>query len=309
MTAAPAVPGPVRDTARLLADRALSWLHANRRFGALPPGTTETLDDPDSTYKPLGESALAASLVLRDPHSGAGRRAAAQNLLDYLWEQFRAGDLLYERQLRHTLMTDPMETYSHFARAGYRHAELDRLLAHHSRLRSLRAVEVVPNRRLAVANAARVVGLAPLREDDWAALARATWLGAEPEPWAVDWMTAYHMTHTVFHLTDWSARPEGLPAPLAAYLHDWLPVWTDIWREVAQWDLLAELLIVGACLPEPYCDPGHWEALAGIQRPDGLVPRDGEPVTDDPEQRFHDHQHTVAVVTVAGTALAGRAGP
>ncbi|MFF2840966.1 DUF6895 family protein, partial [Paenarthrobacter sp. NPDC057981] len=39
------------------------------------------------------------------------------------------------------------------------------------------------------------------------------------------------------------ARPEGLPEEIASYLTTWLPVWTDIWREVAQWDLVAELMI------------------------------------------------------------------
>ncbi|MBT2674367.1 hypothetical protein J7E95_26860 [Streptomyces sp. ISL-14] len=299
------VPGPVATAARSMADRALSWLHANRALGALPPGTTADLADPDSVYKPLGETTLAASVILRDGVAGPGHLVAAQSLMDFTWRQLREGDMLYERQLRHTLMTDPLEVYAPFARCGYRHADLDRLLNHLARLRSVDGVELLPNRRLAVANAARVAGLD--QDVDWAALARATWLGATPEPYAINWFTAYVMTHTVFHLTDWGGHPQGLPAELASYVRTWLPVWIDIWREAEQWDLVAELLIVGASLDEPYCAPEDWEALAALQHEDGFVPRDGDPIADDPEQRFKDHQHTVVVTAIAGSIALARA--
>ncbi|SEG77091.1 hypothetical protein SAMN04489712_111247 [Thermomonospora echinospora] len=294
---------PVAETARRLCDRALSWLHAHRELDTLP--STSDLGDPDSVYKPLGETTLAASLVVRDGTAGPGRRAAARSLLDFTWAQMRGGDLLYERLLQHTLLTDPAETYAHFVRAGYRHPRLDELLAHQVRLRSVRAVELIPDRKLAVANAHRIIGLDD--DADWDALIRATWLGGLPEPWAIDWMTAYQMTHTVFHSTDWGALPYRLPADLTAYLHDWLPVWIDIWREIRQWDLVAELLVVGACLEEPYCDPDDWRALAEIQHEDGFVPRDGDPIDENPVQRFKDHQHTVVVTAVAGTIAAARA--
>ncbi|CAM5459023.1 DUF6895 family protein [Streptomyces abikoensis] len=303
--AAVTIPAPVTAAARTMADRALSWLHAHRALGALPPGTTEEITDPDGVYKPLGESTLAASVILRDGTAGPGQLAAAQNLLDFTWLQLRKGDLLYERQLRHTLMTDPLEMYAHFVRCGYRHADMDRLLAHRTRLRSVHSVELLPNRRLAVANAARIAGLDP--GEDFEALARTTWLGAMPEPWAINWITAYAMTHTVFHLTDWGGRPEGLPADLTAYVRTWLPVWIDIWREVRQWDLVAELLIVGASLSEPYCRPEDWEAMAALQQEDGLMPADGDPVDDDPVRRFKEHQHTTVVTAVAGSIALARA--
>ncbi|WP_329234977.1 hypothetical protein OHB07_31095 [Streptomyces sp. NBC_00111] len=299
------IPEPVTRAARSMADRALSWLHANRDLGGLPPGTTETMADPDSVYKPLGETTLAASLILRDGVAGPGRLAAAQSLMDFTWEQFRHGDMIYERQLRHTLMTDPLEMYAPFVRSGYRHEELDRLLAHRSRMRSAGSVEVLPNRRLAVANAARVVGLD--HTEDMNALAAATWLGARPEPWAINWITAYAMTHTVFHLTDWGGNPGGLPPELADYVRTWLPVWIDVWREVGQWDLVTELLVVGASIEDPYCRPEDWEAVAALQHEDGLVPRDSDPVDDDPQQRFTDHQHTVVVAAVAGSIALARA--
>ncbi|QMU76989.1 hypothetical protein GXW83_16040 [Streptacidiphilus sp. PB12-B1b] len=291
-------------TAHSVGSRALAWLHDSKQFGSLPHDTTIEFTDPDNVYKPLGETALAASLVLREGVAGPAELRAAQELLDFAWGQFRSGDFLFERQVRHPMLTDPLETYAHFVRGGHRNRALDEVAGHLASLRSVRAVEMMPNRRLAVANAHRVID--PGHRADWAALAADTWLGSTPEPWMVDWMTGYNLTHAVFHLTDWGARPDGLPAPVVGYLRNWLPVWADVWQEVAQWDLLGELLIVDACLDEPVCDPHSWELLARAQHQDGLLPRDGEPVADDPHRAFKDNEHTAVVAVVAGTVTLAR---
>lgn len=296
--------GTVLGTAQRLGSRALAWLEGSAHFGALPD-TTVDFADPDNGYKPLGELALAASLVLREGVGGPADLRTARTLLDRAWGQLREGDVLFERQLLHPMVTDPVETYAHFVRGGHRHPGLDRLAGHLGALASNRASEMMPNRRLGVANAHRVIGSGD--RGDWAAMAAATWLGARPEPWMIDWMTGYHLTHTVFHLTDWGASPEGLPEPLAEYLRTWLPVWAEVWQEVAQWDLLGELLIVDACLPEPVCDPRSWDLLARQQHPGGLLPRDADPVAGDPRQAFKDHEHTAVVAVVAGTLTLSRA--
>ncbi|MGW0367015.1 DUF6895 family protein [Streptomyces sp. NPDC002990] len=286
--------------------RALHWLHTSHQqgHGRLPADVTVDLGDPNNAYKPLAEAALAASLILREGVAGAHDIATARTMLDFCWHQLHDGNLLYERQLRHMMLTDPLETYAPFARAGYRHRPLDELLDSYSRLKAPHAAELLPNRRLAVANAHRVVGL-PVKAD-WTALAAATWLGATPEPWAIDWSTAYALTHTVFHLTDWGARPDGLPEPMRDYLHTWLPVWVDIWLEVGQWDLVGELLIVDSCIGEPVCGTGPWEQLTAVQHPGGLTPRDSAPVAEDARQAFKDHEHTAAVAVIAGTVTLSR---
>lgn len=298
--------GPeVSRAAHRVATRALSWLHRNREWGALPADATAELADPDRVYKPLGETALAASLMLREGVAGAGDVAAAGDLLDFAWAQLRDGGLLYQRQLRHMLATDPLELYAQFVRAGYHHDRLHTLIGYLSGLDSVRHAEQLPTRRLAVANAARQIGID--WGTDWAALAEATWLAGTPQPWAIDWSTAYHLTHTVFHLTDWGARPDGLPPRTQEYLATWLPVWLDVWQEAHEWDLVAELLIVGACLTEPHCDPADWELLASIQRDDGRVPRNGSDNDDaDPARRFRNHHHTTVVAVIAGTLTLSR---
>lgn len=171
---------PMALAAHRLTSRALAWLHRFQHLGAMPVDTTAELADPDNTYKPLGETALAASLVVREGVATAAESRAARELLDFVWAQFRDGHLLYERQLRYPLMTDPLEIYAHLVRGGYRHHHLDELLAHLHKLRTTNALEMVPNRRLAVANAARIVGLDVAH--DWDAHACATWLGTTPEP-------------------------------------------------------------------------------------------------------------------------------
>lgn len=281
---------------------ALGWLHANREQGGFEDDATADLNDPEGAYKPLCELGLASSLVLREGVAGTAEQRAARELADFSWKQLRDGDLLYERQLRYALLTDPLETYVHHARSGLRHPALERTLEQCSAEDSM--TEVLPNRRLAVANAHRVLGMR--RDDDFPAMLRQTWLGRAPQPWSLDWYTAYYMTHTVFHVTDWAAMPGELPPDVVEYLENWLPVWADVWAEAGQWDLLGELLIVGACLPEPRCDQGEWELFAKAQHPDGLLPRDTETVVDDPRQRFYDHRHTAVVATIAGTLAMSR---
>ncbi|MGV9279672.1 DUF6895 family protein [Streptomyces sp. NPDC003730] len=286
---------------RRLATDGVRWLHHNRHRGSFPAETTADLGDPNEVYKPLGESCLAAEFVLRVPGPLAASQTQATELLEHAWEQMRHGDLLYERQVRHQLATDPLECYAHFVPAGYRHQRLHSLLAHLTASTSWWAVEVLPNRRLAVVNAARLVGFP--HPENWRPLVDATWLGQLPEPWLIDWITAYAVTHTVYHVTDWGRRPHALPTPISDYLTRWLPAWMRVWAEVGDWDLLGELLLVDACLPHPQLHWDMYRLLADAQHPDGMVPHDTRPVSEDAQEAFTDHQHTTAV-TVMAAALA-----
>ncbi len=285
-----------------VAHRGLTYLHEHRDAEVFPDDIPVEPEDPDTVYKPVAEIGMAAALVLREGVGGTTQLRAARELIDFAWRQLREGDLLYERQVRNCLLTDPIEVYCHFVHGGHRHEELERLVAHNAAVGSL--PEVYPNRRLAVANSYRTCDIPT--DDDWESLLRATWLGSTPPPWAIDWDTAYSMTHTVFHATDWGARPHGLPPDIADYLGTWLPVWTDVWFEVGEWDLVAELLIVDACLPEPRFDLDMWTRFASVQHSDGLLPRDAEAVEADRVQRFWDHYHPTVVAVVAGTLAVSR---
>ncbi|TDD94662.1 hypothetical protein E1298_06565 [Actinomadura rubrisoli] len=288
---------------------ALAWLHRNRRYGTLPPGITADVKGHGETYKAIGEVGLVCRMVLLAGAALPAEQARARRLLDFCWAQLGYGDLLFERQLRHTLVTDPVEIYAHLAAAGYRHQKLEELAAHCHRLRGVQAVEQYPNRRLAVANALRRLRLPS--SQDWNALTDRTWLGHTPEPWTLDWDAAYCLTHTVYHLADWGCRPDGIPPHLVDYLHRWLPVWLDVWTETRHWDLVGELVAVDACLPEPHYPLAAWRALAAAQHATGYVPCEGTPEPQDEPQDeakvFRRHRHTTCVTAMAGALALRRA--
>src|SRR5689334_7891434 len=92
-------------TAHRITSRATGWLRRFRHLGALPTDTTAERIDPNGTYKSLGETALVATLILREGVAGPEEKRDARELLDFAWSQVREGDLIYERQLRYPLMT------------------------------------------------------------------------------------------------------------------------------------------------------------------------------------------------------------
>ncbi len=131
--------------------------------------------------------------------------------------------------------------------------------------------------------------------------------GRHPEPWTVEGHTAYDITHTVFHLTDWGERPDGLPEPVAEYLATWLPVWIDDWLDLERWDLLGELLVVDACLPRPTLDEPAWRAFAAAQQPDGAMPAVRTMPDGDPDTVFDMVYHPTLVAAFASVLATSRA--
>lgn len=284
--------------------RALGWLAAAREHFALPADTPWERLHPNEDLKPLAELACAASIVIREGVTGTRAAQLAPALVEFAWAQLHAGEVLYELARDQPVETSPMEVYAWFALTGYRHRRLDELLTHLGGLRAARVPGVLPDRALAVCNAERLLGL-PHRADP-AVLTERTWLGGTPEPWAADFSALYAMTHTVFHLTDWGTRPDDLPAHLQTYLHAWLPVWMEVYLEAGQWDLLAELVIVDLCLTEPDHYPQVWNALAGAQQPDGLLPAGPGQVPTTAAKAFRDHYHPTLVAVIAGTVALSR---
>jgi hypothetical protein len=290
--------------AQQVCDGAMAWL------GGMRTSFTLGRDVPDEQIsgdglKSLAELSLAAGMVRREAVAGPRSAQTAQGLLDFAWREFDDGDLLYRLQAQTPAATHPIEIYSLFAAAGYRHERLDRLAGHLLALRASRVIEHVPNRRLAVVAAGARIGLPGY--DDIDALVAQTWLGGTPEPWMLDATNAYGVTHTVFHLTDWGSRPEGLSDRLNDYLHQWLPVWTEVFCETRFWDLLLEFLIVGTCLKDPLFFPAVWERVAQAQQADGMVPNGLTAPPSDPLAAWRNHHHPTIVAAVAGTLAVSRA--
>ncbi len=101
--------------------------------------------------------------------------------------------------------------------------------------------------------------------------------------------------------------PEGLPPHIAGYLATWLPVWLDDWLDLRRWDLLGELLVVDACLPEPTLDPRAWEGFAAAQQPDGAMPAVREMPEGDPDAVFDVVYHSTLVAAFASVLATSRA--
>ncbi|MEU6060095.1 hypothetical protein [Streptomyces sp. NPDC047097] len=291
--------------AHRVGDGALAWLGRLRSCFALP-ADAPVHEIPGDELKALSELALATGTVLRAAVAGPDGSRTAKELMDFAWRELREGDLLYAMQRHGPGATHPREVYAQFAAAGYRHPRLDALAAHLASLASERVVEHVPNRRLAVLAAHRRIGI-PDPPGAAAELTARTWLGGTPEPWMLDVYSAYGVTHTVFHLTDWGADPSGLPGPLREYLERWLPVWVEVFAETRSWDLLGELLVVGVCLERPLFFPEAWERYAAAQRADGMMPNGVSRPPDDPRRAFLNHHHPTIVAVVAGTVTVQRA--
>jgi hypothetical protein len=285
-------------------DKALDWLGRVRPCFALDRRVPDHELD-GAALKSLSELGVAAWVVRREAVCGPRGAADADALFDFAWQELEEGELLYRLQRHTPAATFPLEIYASFAAAGRRHARLERLLAHLTRLRAARFTEQVPNRRLAVLAATRRVGLPVLDDEDQ--LTALTWLGGTPEPWMLDATNAYGVTHTVFHLTDWGADPEGLPEELEDFLQRWLPVWVEVFNESGFWDLLGEFLIVGACLRRPLFYPHVWRHLAMAQLDDGMVPNGVTRPPADPERAFKNHHHPTIVAIIAASVTVSRA--
>ncbi|MET9534634.1 MULTISPECIES: DUF6895 family protein [unclassified Streptomyces] len=285
--------------------RALEWLYTHRdgfRLEDDPGPETGMLD----RFKPLGELALIGKVIFREGVAGSQQAATAHKLLDHAWHELLAsGARLAEGQTHEPLSPVPFEVYVPFKELGYSNPQVEAAARLNHRLVSRQALEVLPVRRLGLSAMERRFGLPPAVPED-EATAR-TWLAQRPEPWTVEGHVGYDITHTVFHLTDWGENPSGLPPAVADYLATWLPVWLDDWLDLGRWDLLGELLVVDACLPEPTLDPAAWRGFAAAQQPDGAMPVLGPMPEGDAEYVFDLVYHPTLVAAFASALAVSRA--
>ncbi|MFD6190934.1 DUF6895 family protein [Streptomyces sp. NPDC060275] len=285
--------------------RALEWLWAHRDGFRLEPDA-----DPEvgflQRFKPIGELALICKVLFREGVAGSRQSELARRLLDHVWrESLDGGRMLVRGQRTEPISSIPFEVYLPFRELGYSQPELERAAVLNHRLDSWGAFERTPTRRLGLATFQRRFGLTPHPSE--AAALSDTWLARTPEPWTVEGHIAYDITHAVFHLTDWGENPTGLPPHVADYLTAWLPSWIDDWTDLERWDLLGELLVVDACLPEPALDERAWEAFAAAQQPDGAMPAIRDMPEGDPDEVFDIVYHPTLVAAFASQLATSRA--
>ncbi|MFE2353724.1 DUF6895 family protein [Streptomyces parvulus] len=284
---------------------ALEWLWAHRDGFRLEQDV-----DPETgfleRFKPIGELAVICKVLFREGVAGSRQAQLARQLLDHTWrETLDGGRMLVRGQRVEPFSTIPFEVYLPFKELGYSQPEVEEATVLNHRLDSWSRFPVTPTRRLGLSAFQRRFGLAPRPPE--ADLAAATWLAGTPEPWTVEGHTAYDITHTVFHLTDWGENPGGLPPGVADYLATWLPVWIDDWLDLQRWDLLGELLVVDACLPRPTLDEAAWRGFAAAQQPDGAMPALRTMPEGDPDTLFDLVYHPTLVAAFASLLATSRA--
>jgi hypothetical protein len=285
--------------------RAIEWLHAHRDGFRLEPDA-----DPETgflqRFKPVGELALICGVLFREGVAGSRQARLARRLIDHAWrETLDGGRMLVRGRHVEPISPIPFEVYLPFRELGYRQPEMEEFARLQHALLSTEAFATAPTRRLGLSAFQRRFGLPPRPPE--AETAARTWLGRTPEPWTVEGHIAYDVTHTVFHLTDWGERPDGLPPRLADYLATWLPAWIDDWLDLRRWDLLGELLVVDACLPRPTLDERAWEGFAAAQQPDGAMPALRTMPEGDPQDVFDVVYHPTLVAAFASVLATSRA--
>ncbi|MBP0457153.1 DUF6895 family protein [Streptomyces montanisoli] len=319
MTTTPAAATAATSLLHSVGAQAVEWLYAHRDGFRLEPDV-----DPETgfleRFKPVGEVAMIGSVLFREGVAGSRQADLVRRLLDHVWhETLDSGHLLVRGQRIEPVSPIPFEVYLPFRELGYADPEVERAVLMNQRWRGWAAFEVKPVRRLGLAlfrrrfeavaapeGAGRTARMDEADADFRAAL-RDTWLARRPEPWTVEGHIGYDITHTVFHLTDWGRNPRGLPDDLAGYLALWLPAWLDDWLDLERWDLLGELLVVDACLPEPTLDARAWEAFAAAQQPDGAMPAIRTMPEGSPEEVFDIVYHSTLVAAFASTLATSRA--
>jgi len=283
---------------------ALEWLYAHREGFRL-----ETDVDPEvgflERFKPVGELAMICAVLFREGVAGSRQADLARRLLDHAWLQtLDGGRMLVRGHRTEPVSPIPFEVYLPFRELGRTVPEMEHALRVATRLRTWRAREVAPVRRLGLSAFAVRFGLPP--DPPVPQAAADTWLCRTPEPWTVDGHIGYDITHTVFHLTGWGERPQDLPGDVAAYLADWLPAWLDDWLDLRRWDLLGELLCVDACLPQPTFDPAAWQGFAAAQQDDGAMPAVRQMPHGDPSDVFDVVYHSTLVAAFASVLATSR---
>lgn len=118
---------------------------------------------------------------------------------------------------------------------------------------------------------------------------------------------AYRVTHTLFHLTDFGARPPQLTEAERRHALGIVDRLTDHFIAVEHWDLTAELLLSQHCLGQ---DPTRTRsgaagvrALLGVQTADGRIPArfaaQRPPEASPPVSLFRFAYHTTLVTALA----------
>jgi hypothetical protein len=284
---------------RRTAARALGWIVRHRGQFRLRGDERRRV----ALSKPLGELALTADVLMSWSRAPSAAYRAGRELLSFCWDEFGRGEMMRALVWREPDLLVFGSLYETFHRHGLRNALLPSALREASRLTGVRALEFPAWRRLEMAMAYRRLGI----PTPWpvAKAFKDTWLSSRPEPWALTVSAAYSLTHTVFYRTAFGRSPSRLPFHLREYLQRWCPVWIHHYRDIENYDLVAEMIMVLRCIRAP--DTGDFAAmLSAGQAANGMIRgpagagRGLDPFAQGRVRRtFLDNYHTTLVALMA----------
>jgi hypothetical protein len=276
--------------------RAASWIeqHADQFSLRHSADFEEALQ----LLKPIGELTLTLDILARCqvPFANLAKRR------QWCWDELKQGEFLVEVLTIRPDLIVASAVYASFKHAGLVNARLERVLNHLIESPSALSLEMPTWRWLDLCHGFEALGLRPFPAEP----ERATWLAALPEPWTITDDIGYALTHNVFYITDFGARPDRLRRDIRDYILTWLPAWLTIYQRQPNWDLYAELLMVAACIRETGRFGPQFAQLHAAQQDDGMVCgprgsaqlliRDGTP----PERSaFLQNYHTTLVALMA----------
>jgi hypothetical protein len=276
-------------------DNAFSWLRDNLAEFAPDNGTTPR--EWIRLLKPITELVLLTSVLTRDerdcpPAVELGRSA---------WRTLRQGDSLFNLLAARPDLIEIAGLVADFEDLGLGSPRLRTLVGEVARMDTIAALGLPDWRATALVHNLHRLGLRARPPE----LSERSWLVRRPEPWTLTAITAYPLTHDVYHLTDFGRRPEAISARSRAYLRLWQPCWVERFVGEKKWDMVAELLAVAQCIGVDETDRA-WlnDTLADLlatQRLDGGFP--GPIGAGKPLIRSVDQPERVAFLTDYHTTL------
>jgi len=243
-------------------NKAIKWILDNRNL--LGIADISDWNRKMVLLKPIGEFVLTLDVLksydTKEPDIESG--------LSWAWQQFDEGNLLIDILLARPDLIMILSIYSNFARNGYENKKFETFAEYLLTLNSIKNIEYPLWRKIDLD-----YSTAKLQGKDFSieAQLKDTWIGNYPEPWTINNDFAYSMTHEIFYATDFG-KYNSLPTQLIEYIKFWLPAWMEIYANVPDWDIFAELIMVGECIDSTYDSHTSVEMLVKAQHENGLFP-------------------------------------
>lgn len=292
------------DSCRNWIFRDLSRFRLDR--GAAPERLVELL-------KPLGELTLTASLLRKLPHLSTD--PVWNDVLDFSWEQLRAGNLLVEVLKERPDLLVMLSLYATLFCEGYRNEKLHDQIAQLVGTPGYYQTDMLAWRRLDLLVGIEDLGLTGSLDSEINQTFSRTWLSKCHAPWTITEPAAYGVTHSAFYMTNYGVGSSRLPPEVASYLLANCLPWARMYLDERNFDLAAEMVMTRCCIRSPLnaAEEALAQAFLAARLSDGALPCPpygalsllfGE---NDPERRhFLLHYHTVLVTCMASAMAISR---